>query len=133
MCIGPTITHTLIRARPVSEGSMSVHSKNTPVEAKLLNELYERLVIPYWGRLEQIAAAVNEAMGPGFYSHDIMLDTSTDELFMAETGFKFDDKTYCTRFAGIHDDLLFLKGFETPKAVAKQSVAPFIDLIEAHI
>ncbi len=129
MCVGPTITHTLMRARPVSEGSASVHSKNTPVDKELLLALHARLVVPNADRHAKLARMVYDAIGPGFYAHDILLDTSTDEIFMAETGFKFDDLTYGNVISPIQDDLHFLDGFHTPGDIARQSVDPFVALL----
>ncbi len=130
MCVGATITHTVMRARPVSEGSPCVHSKNTPVDSHLLNDFFRRFVIQNMDRLQNIADGVVAAIGPGFYSHDILLDTNSGEIFMAETGFKFNNLAYRNLMDEVIDDLEFLAGFKEVEDIARRSVGPFLQMID---
>ena len=131
MCIDRYITHAFVRARDVSEGSASVHSKDIPLDSGLLNAIYDELVVPNFKELEQIATKIASALGPGFYAHDILIEAPSKKIFLCETGYKFDNKSHTERVHPIIKDIPSLKGFEGAAAIAKSSAPSFIKAIEA--
>ncbi len=130
MCIGEVITHAFVRARPVTSGSPSVHTKDTPVDLDMLSALYSQLVGPNEQSLQELANRIANAAGPGFYAHDVLIDAQTKKAYLAETGYKFDDRSYCKRMSNIVSALPSMKGFSNPAEVAKNTAPVFIDLLE---
>ena len=93
-CVGTDEVCTWVRARPVSDGVASVHTRDTPVDAALITDLHERLVVPNRRQLKRIARRVGRTLGFGFYCHDILPCASSGKLFVCETNFKFYDGNY---------------------------------------
>lgn len=94
LCVGSKCLSVYVRARPESESSPSVHSRNTPKNIKLLRYLHTQLVEKNRPMIDSIAKAIGENFGPGFYAHDILPCTQTGKLYVCETGLKFNDWTY---------------------------------------
>jgi hypothetical protein len=94
MCVGRRCLSIFIRARSVEQRDPSVHSTDTPVNAALLNFLYERIVVPRSAAISSLCVGIAEALGLGFYSHDILPERSTERVLLCETGFKFYDNLY---------------------------------------
>jgi hypothetical protein len=90
MCVGRRCLSIFIRARPVEQRDPSVHKVN----AALLNFLYERIVVPRSAAISSLCVGIAEALGLGFYSHDILPERSTERVLLCETGFKFYDNLY---------------------------------------
>lgn len=132
MCVGATITHASVRARSVKDGSASVHGKNTPVDASLLNSVYDEIVAPRLPELHDMAEKISQAMGPGFYCHDVLVETATGHIYLAETGFKFDILSFCKRMANILPDVPAMAGFTTAEDTAKNSFPAFLEIVDAH-
>lgn len=93
MCVGREIIHAFVRARDVREGSASVHAKDTPLDAGLINYLQDLLVKPYLDNFRVLAESIELVLGPGFYSHDLLIDKHGN-VFVCEAGLKFSDDTY---------------------------------------
>ena len=89
MCIGPHLVQVLVRARNVKENNPTVHAKDTPADRALLDRLIEVLVAPQLGDYSLLSRTMAEAMGPGFYSHDVLVEKDSGKLYVCETGFKF--------------------------------------------
>jgi hypothetical protein len=92
LCVGRVPVAFYPRARPAEEG-LSVHAKDTPLDADLLNYLYRALVEPNIDRLSAICAKVAECLGLCFFAHDILPERGTSRLLLCEAGYKFDDMT----------------------------------------
>jgi hypothetical protein len=105
MGVGPTCVAIYVRARALSEGNPSVHTKNTPLDPDLLNHLYTEIVVPRESEIHAICERIGSRFGPGFYSHDIVPERSTGLLYVCETGFKFDDRTWRDRMAPLRGAL----------------------------
>lgn len=132
MCIGKEITHAFVRARPVSDGNPSVHTKDTPIDLDLLLNLQTLLVEANKANLKILAETIATAIGPGFYSHDVLIDCQTKELYLAETGFKFDNANYLNRISNIAKYFPAMKGFSNPAEIAASSAPIFIEVLEAE-
>lgn len=107
MCVGAVCVSLLVRARPVEDGSVSVHSRNTPVDSALLNHFYQTIAIPRRRGIEDICATIAAHLGIGFYAHDLLPEAGSDRVFVCETGFKMNDRTLHTHLLPLRADLAF--------------------------
>ena len=130
MCVGPYVTHTFVRARDVSEGNPSVHSKNTPRDAGLLSALDRRLVEPNEAQFMALTQRVYSVLGPGFYAHDILVEAGSGRALLCETGFKFNDTTY-EWVGAVEPQLPAWNPIHTAKQAAIAAVQPFLDIVAA--
>lgn len=94
MCVGGTPVAAWVRARPVEEGSPSVHSRNTPLDPDLIEHLHGTLIAGREAEFTALAERIESALGPAFLAHDLLIDRETDEIQVCETGLKFHDETY---------------------------------------
>lgn len=85
--IGKRVLFSWVRAG----AEESVHSRDTPVDAGLIQHFHRSLVLPNADRIQAIADGVNKGLGPGFYAHDILPCARTGRLFLCETNWKFYD------------------------------------------
>lgn len=126
MCIGSHLLQIYVRARDVEENNPSVHNKDTPLNRPLLDYLQDRLVVPRLEDFVSLAEKVESALGPGFYAHDVLVDSSSGNLFLCETGFKYYDDSYCGRMIGVLDDRDFRYGVVDQEAYAAYAGAVFM-------
>lgn len=133
MCIGPSITHALVRARDAAQNSAGVHSRDTPADAPLINALYRRLVEPNRAELKAIARRIHGALGPGFYAHDVLVERGTDRILVCETGFKFDNAQYARLVGSIQHLLPAWAPFHSPAEAARNSAVYLIDLLDERL
>lgn len=105
MAVGEHLLCAFPRLRPISDGSPSVHSRDTPLDAPVISAAYARLVEPTLPAIEEICRLAGGALGPGFYAHDLLPERDTGRLLVCETGIKFDDATYRTHLHPIANDL----------------------------
>lgn len=106
MCVGKYCVNIYVRARPEDDGDASVHTGDTPTDPRVLNALYAMIVLPNQAKIAEICLKIGGVLGLGFYSHDI-LPTRAGELFVCETGFKFDDRAMRTRLSDYRDKVTF--------------------------
>lgn len=131
MCINDKITHLIMRARNVTEGDASVHAKDTPKNAELINFLWRKALEDAGDQFQKIANTVYSTFGPGFYSHDTLLDKETHQVYICETGYKFDDNAYQRRVNEIAFRISGLKLFETGENTAISSAPIFLKQIHS--
>jgi len=93
MCIGAATYALIVRARDSSEGNPSVHTRDTPHDAKLLNYLEASVLMPRAAAIMEICQLAGEKLGLGFYAYDILPDANRNQVFVNEVGFKFDEWT----------------------------------------
>lgn len=98
MTVGSEIVHGFVRAGTQA----SVHCRDTPVDAELIEYLQQKLVKDREREHIELAGKLGECLGPGFYAHDVLV---SDKLYVCETGFKFNDFTYADRFKTVQRDL----------------------------
>ena len=101
MCIGPHIVQAYARASPAEEGNLSVRDVTTPRDSELINFIYKEQIERRWDEHSILAQKIAEALGPGFYAHDVLVDTNSENLLLSEAGFKFYQPTYFERFDGL--------------------------------
>jgi hypothetical protein len=92
MCVGSACYSIMPRARPVGDGDPSVHGKNTPLDAALLNSICAQIIAPRKAAILEICERLGQLLGLGFYSHDILPKAALPCVFVCETGFKFDNR-----------------------------------------
>lgn len=116
MCVGPHILHAYVRAGEVSaEGGPSVHAIDTPLEPDLIEFLQRTLVLPRREELKTLAARIADLLGPGFYSHDLLIERDSGAIFISESGFKFHDWSYGNRIRPIAHALPSHRAILTPE------------------
>ena len=126
MCIGPHLLQIYVRARDVNENNPSVHTKDTPQDGELAKHLFSRLVNPHLDEYSSLAKMMGSVLGPGFYAHDVLIDSNSEELYVCETGFKFFDDTYSSRMEGIVKDRKFRIGLLNQKTYAGYAASVFL-------
>ena len=104
MCIGTRVIKLIARARDCSENRPEVRDINTPQDRAKLRSLYDTIVIPNLGRLTVLAKVAGDAFGPGFYAHDVLIDSDSGEAFVCETELSFFPTTFMRRQRGLLDD-----------------------------
>lgn len=130
MAVGPICVAIYLRARAVSERDPSVHNKNTPVDPALLNHLYSEIVLPGQSEIHAICERIGSRLGPGFYSHDIVPERATGLLYVCETGFKFDDRSWRDRMTPVRGALACDDG--TPSVSLVKSSHAFLHLVKGR-
>ena len=92
MCIGSRICQIYVR---ISEDTNpSVHSMDTPLDRDLLEFAYQELVPHNYYKFQRIVKGIESIIGPGFYAHDLLIESQSGDVYLSETGLKFDDDTY---------------------------------------
>jgi hypothetical protein len=129
MCVGPYVTHAFVRARDVSEGNPSVHLKDTPHDAVLINALEKRLIEANTAQFSELAERVYEALGPGFYAHDILVETNSNRALMCETGFKFNDAPYMEWVQSVRSQVPSWNPVHTAEQAATAALKPFLSIV----
>ena len=126
MCIGSRLVQVYVRARDQNESNPSVHNANTPRDKRLLDHLYGNLVCPRLDELDSLAEKIGSVLGPGFYAHDVLVESKSKELFVCETGFKFYDGSYCERMNGVLGDRGFIGSVFDQETYAGYAAAVFL-------
>jgi hypothetical protein len=130
MAVGSRCVAVYVRARAVSEGSPSVHNKNTPVDRELLNHLHAEIVAPREDEIHSICERIGSRLGSGFYAHDIVPERESGLLYVCETGFKFDDHAWRNRMAPLRGALACDDG--DPSVEVVRSAEAFLDAFVAR-
>ena len=107
LAVTGTLISAYVRLRPTDEAEASVHASDTPKDPHLIAHFHELLVETNWPRLIKLCKQIGDVLGPGFYAHDILPSRETGELYVCETGFKFDDRPYREALFPISSDLPF--------------------------
>ncbi|MBF9197343.1 hypothetical protein [Microvirga terrestris] len=106
MCVGGTCIAIYTRCRPTEEGNPSVHTTNTPVDPELINYLHVRVAIRLQGKIIQVCEQIGQVIGLGFFSHDLLPCADTGEVFICETGVKFDEATLMNRLTPVRNSVV---------------------------
>lgn len=89
MCVGRQVIHVSARARDAAEGSASVHATDMPDDPALIGAAHAAMVGGREAELTALAARIADALGPGFFHHDIIRERGTGRYFVCEVGYKF--------------------------------------------
>lgn len=126
LCVGEVIISAFAAARPAEEGKYSVKGINTPVDADLIRFFQQKLVHERHEDLRGIAQKVAKVLGPGFYVHDLVVDSTSEEILLCEVGYKFSMYPVAERFHSIAKDIssdyLILDEAECARASAEAFV-----------
>lgn len=126
MTVGPVVTSVFARCRPVADGNLSVHNKDTPLDPPLLNHLHEFVVVPARPEIERICALSGKLLASGFYAYDILPERGTGRLHVCELGYKLHDPTLAHHLAPIAAQLEFYEDSLGESFLVRNSRA-FID------
>ena len=91
MCIKGIITDIFLRFRNVTENNPNVHCDNTPINPELQNFYFNDILTPNMPQLKEICHNMGDLFGFGFYGHDLLLQSETGQIYVAESSFKFDN------------------------------------------
>lgn len=91
MCIEGEITDIFLRFRNAKDLNPNVHGGDTPKDYELQNFYYETKILPNLNKLKDFCFNVGKLFGLGFYGHDLLLCNKTNQFYMAESSFKFDN------------------------------------------
>lgn len=127
LCVGARLVHGYVRARDVAGGSASVHAADTPLDPGLVEALQERLVVPRLPEFADLAIGIAEALGPGFYAHDVLVPNDGGPARLCETGFKFNDMAYTRRLGPLASALPSHAGMFPTGAWAELGAGVFLD------
>jgi hypothetical protein len=108
LAVTGTMISAYVRLRPTGEAEASVHTIDTPKDPHLIAHFHKLLVETNRPQLIKLCKQIGDVLGPGFYCHDILPSRETGELYVCETGFKFDDGLYREWLWPISSDLPFL-------------------------
>ena len=123
-CLCDEVLGIYVRARPESDGDPSVHVSDTPIDGPLISHLYNTIAKPGLPQIEAIAKKAYGALGPGFYTHDLLYCANTGELLVCESGIKIGNPGYRKRFMGLsgNPDFSEALNFEAPVKAAEYIV-----------
>lgn len=117
LAVSTRIVSVYVRARPTDDGDPSVHSRDTPVDADLINYLYGEVAAPNIPRIKDLCYWLGRVLGPGFYVHDILPCAESGRLLICESGFKFNDNTLRKHLFSIGRELPFSDLFTDEEAL----------------
>lgn len=133
LCINDKIIHKYVRARSCRDQDPSVHASDTPLNSDFLNYLQDTVINPNIDCFAEIAKKIYDALGDGFYAHDILVERSSGRLLVCETGYKFDDYSFWMRIRSIKKALDIHSIFFPPEEFAKKSAAIFVAEVERRL
>lgn len=104
----------------------SVHSRDTPVDSKLINHFHDKIIRPRTDEIQQIAERIKDALGVGLYAHDILPCARTGKLLLCETNFKFYDglhRFHMSPIANTHPTPAVFDGAKVARRIARALVS----------
>ena len=88
--IGPYLISGNVGVRPWAEDKLSVHLMDTPLDAELINHFQWLLVDRNIDRFRELAKRLGDCLGPGLFAHDVVVESETQNIYVCETGIKFE-------------------------------------------
>lgn len=131
LCVGRELVHAFAQASPESEGGYSARGKLMPFDAGFLKAIHDDLIGRRRAEIVDLAARLGEALGPGFFSHDVVVDRETDRLLVCESGFKFDHGDFREAWHAIAAHMADCELIFSP-AQAARSGAAFLSECRRH-
>jgi hypothetical protein len=136
MCIEGRIIDIHLRFRNAKENNPNVHGGDTPFDPELQNFYYETKIKPNIKKLKRFCKKIGDNIKLGFYAHDLLLCNKTNEFYLAESAFKFDNilmwKNYLNgKFKPNTPNILHLIKHEKPvNKYVKDAVRIFYKIVE---
>ncbi len=127
MCVSESVVAVSVRARPVEDEDPTVKIKATPLDPALIEHLNATLVDAKRDQIADHALRAFEALGHGFYAHDLMVQRGTGRVFMCESGFKFTEHTCESYFAPIKDSIPSQASIVSTKVYAGLAARAFVE------
>ncbi len=109
MCVVSRVQNVFVRCRPVEDGTPNVHSRDTPLDSKILTAIWHEHVTPRMDEIHSLCANIASVLGSAFYSHDILL-ANDGRLPVCEVGWKWDDATLLDHLWPVSSELDFMRG-----------------------
>lgn len=101
MAVGPTVVLPYLGIRPKDLRRPSVHGVSTPRDADLYNKVFRKLYLDREDELRALAVDLNRALGPGFYHHDLLVESGSGRILVCEVGYKFDPYAFSEHMAPV--------------------------------
>jgi hypothetical protein len=95
--VGRELLHAFVRMRPASDESPSVHAANVPLDPQIIEYFQDTLIRCRQDELVDLSSRLGDALGPGFFVHDVLVSTRSEQIFVCESGIKFHDFAYTGR------------------------------------
>lgn len=108
MCVAGRVQDVLVRCRPVEDGTPNVHSRDTPLDPKMLTAIHQEHVLPRMEEIHSLCANIASVLGSAFYCHDILL-AKDGRLPVCEVGLKWDDATLLDHLWPVSSELNFMR------------------------
>ena len=131
MCIADQIAQTLVRARPIEQNDPSVTGTDTPLDPALICYLHDELIVKNLTRHRAIASQLNQATGPCFVAHDLLVETGSNNIYVNESGFKFHVPVFRDHLSGISNDLAFMQDFFDIETYSRKAAKVFVSYLES--
>lgn len=109
LAVGSTLVDAWVRAAPAKYGQVTAQSSDTPLNPELIGYLHNKLVVEKMDQLTGLTAKLGQALGLGFYTHDLLYSVTKQCFLVGDTGFRFDDPGYRARLLPISTSLPFLE------------------------
>jgi len=90
-CFGATFIDAWIRLRDAQENDPTVHTRNIPLEPRVIEHFQDLLVARRQADLRALCKRVGTAFGPGTYVLDILPCATHGTHFVCELGMKYDN------------------------------------------
>ena len=126
MCVGSSVVQIYVRASDTENNNPSVHSRDTVLDYNVISQISESLVKPNLENYHRLAKDIDSALGPGFYSHDLLVDRNSGTIYLSETGFKFYDSTYFDHMHEVIGDHKFIDGVMDIETYAAYAASVFV-------
>ena len=105
MAVGRQIVLPYLGIREKDMRRPSVHGVSTPRDAALYNRVFDELYVKREPELRDLAGRLHEAIGAGFYHHDLLIESGTGRILVCEVGYKFDPYAFSEHMAPISDQV----------------------------
>ena len=125
-CIGAHIAQINVRASDKANGNPSVTGVDTPLDRTLLEYFHSFLVAPRLLEFISLAKQIESVLGPGFYTHDTLVERDSGQIYLSETGFKFYSEPYANHIMDVIGDRNFLTGAMDMDTYAAYSASVFV-------
>ncbi len=94
MCVGSTLVAAMVRLRDADDGDPSVHNRDTPVDAALVEHFQQTLVDARLKEWKKLSRRLGRMLPPAFFAHDIIVESGSEKPYVCEVGLKFNDMTF---------------------------------------
>lgn len=125
-CIGSHIVQINVRASSEAGGNPSVTGTDTPLDDELVEFIHNDRIAPRLPDFLLLAEKIESVLGPGFYTHDTLIERDTGKIYLSETGFKFMSAPYANHMSDVIGDRNFLTGVMDIETYAAYAASVFV-------